>query len=271
MEIIMSICPRRILVVTAACLLFLAGSRPAQAVVLNWDSAAWAPGSLINSYDLNGDAVNDITVQITSQNANIWQNDPTSGLQTPVVNQTLTGGLVPVQNSLMLAANLHTNSNATIQISFTGSTGFLANNVSFTIFDIDVTTNSDIISGIYGVAPDGTHVAATITNVGPATLLSGGALTYKLTGTAASPDNSGNGNATISFGSTVSDVFFTFGNTAGAPRYQDIALSDISFTPVPEINPAATGTGSCLLAFGLTLLARKRAKSKATRLGAAES
>jgi hypothetical protein len=267
----MSICPRRLSVVTAACLLFLAGSQAAQAVILDWGNVAWAPGSLINSYDLNGDAVNDVTVQITSQNANIWQTDPTSGMQTPVVNQTLTGGLVPAQNSLMLAANLHTNSNSTVQISFTGASGFLANNVSFTLFDIDVTTNSDIISSIYGVAPDGTQVAATITNVGPAVTLSGSGLTYKLTGNAASPDNSGNGNATISFGSTISDVFFTFGNTAGAPRYQDIAIGDVSFTPVPEINPAATATGSCLVAFGLTLAARKRAKNKASRLDAAQS
>ena len=43
-----------------------------------------------------------------------------------------------------------------------------ASNVSFTIFDIDVTTNSDIINNIYGVAHDGSHVAATITNVGSA-------------------------------------------------------------------------------------------------------
>jgi hypothetical protein len=271
MEIIMSTFPLRISAVTAACLLFLAGPRTAQAVVLDWDSVAWAPGSLNNSYDLNGDAVNDVTVKITSQNPGIWQSDPTSGTQTPAINQTLTGGLVQPQNSLMLAANLHTNSNSTVQISFTGSSGFLANNVSFTIFDIDVTTNSDIISNIYGVAADGTHVAATITNVGSAVTLGGSALTYTLTGNAASADNSGNGNATISFGSSISDVFFTFGNTAGAPRYQDIAIGDVTFTPVPEINPAVTAVGSCFLAVGLTIFARRRAKLRASGLGAAGS
>lgn len=269
MEIIMSTFPRRLSAVTAACLLFLAGSRAAHAVVLDWDSVAWAPGALINSYDLNGDAVNDVTVKITSQNANIWQNDPTSGLQTPVVNQTLTGGLVPAQNSLMIAANLHTNSNSTVQISFTGPNGFLANNVSFTLFDIDVTTNSDIISNIYGVAANGTHVAATITNLGSAVTPGGSGLTYTLTGNAVSPDNSGNGNATISFGTSISDVFFTFGNTAGAPRYQDIAIGDVTFTPVPEINPTVTAVGSCVLAFGLTVFARRRAKLRASGLHAA--
>lgn len=258
----MSIFPRRVSLVGALCLLIgLAAAHSAKALVLDWDGVAWSPGSLINSYDLNGDSVNDITVTITTQQANIWQNDPTSGTQTPVVNQTLTGGILPPQNSLMLAANLHTNSNATVQLSFPGTLGSI--NVSFTIFDIDVTTNADVISSIYGVALDGTHIAATITNVGPAVTLSGSGLTYKLTGNAASPDNSSNGNVTISFGSNmITDVFFTFGNTAGAPRYQDIAIGDINFTPVPEVNPAAVSVGSCLLAAGMIMSVHRRRKAK---------
>jgi hypothetical protein len=257
----MSIFSRRVSIVGAVCLLIgLAATHSANALVLDWDGVAWSPGSLVNSYDLNGDSVNDVTVTVSSQQ-NIWQNDPTSGIQTPVVNQTLTGGILPPQNSLMLAANLHTNSNATVQLSFPGTLGSI--NVSFTIFDIDVTTNADVISNIYGVALDGTHIAATITNVGPAVTLSGSGLTYKLTGNAASPDNSSNGNVTISFGSNmITDVFFTFGNTAGAPRYQDIALGDIDFTPVPEINPAAVSVGSCLVAVGMMVFVHRRRKAK---------
>jgi hypothetical protein len=264
MEIIMSILPRRLSIVGAACLLFgLATTQSANALVLDWDGVAWSPGSLINSYDLNGDALNDVTVTVNSQQANIWQNDPTSGIQTPVVNQTLTGGILPPQSSLMLAANLHTNSSATVNLSFPASLGAI--NVSFMIFDIDVTTNADIISNIYGVALDGSHVAATITNVGSGVTLSGSGLTYKLTGNAASPNNSSNGNVTITFGSTlISDVFFTFGNTAGAPRYQDIALGDVNFTPVPEMNPAAVSVGSCLLAVGMMVFVHRRRKSKAS-------
>jgi hypothetical protein len=168
----------------------------------------------------------------------------------------------------MIAGNLHTNTNLTVQISFnTGTTwATAANNVSFTIFDIDITTNSDIINSIYGVAPDGTHVAATITNVGPVVTLTGSGLTQTLTGNAASLDNSGNGNATISFGTTVTDVFFTFGNNAGAPRYQDIAIGDISFTPVPEINPATASALSCLLALGAMMAFHRRAKLKRLQL-----
>lgn len=257
----------RFSVFSAILLALLAGwTGTANALVLDWDSVAWTPGSLNNSYDLNGDSINDITVALTAQNATVWTNDPTSGDMTPAVNQTMTGGLSPVQKSLMLAGDLKTNSNVTFHLSFTGGQPG-ANNVSFTIFDIDVTTNADIISSIYGVAPDGTHVAATITNLGSAVSLSGTGLTQQLDGIAASPNNSSNGNATISFGSAlIYDVFFTFSNTNGAPRYQDIGIGDITFTPVPEINPTLSAAVSCLLAVGLTIFAQRRAqRRRATR------
>jgi hypothetical protein len=257
----------RFCVFAAVVLTLLGGfSNSARALILDWDAVAWSPGSLVNSYDLTGDSIDDITVSITSKQANIWAIDPTSGTQTPVDNQTLTGGLSPAEDSLMLAADLKTQSDVTVQLSFTGVYAGAAN-VSFTLFDIDVTTNSDIISEIYGVASDGSHVAATITNVGSAVTLTGSGLTQTLTGNSASANNTGNGNATISFGSTVIyDVFLTFSNTSGAPRYQDIAFGDISFTPVPEINPAVVSVGSCLLAIGLIAFAHRRAKLRARRV-----
>lgn len=270
----MSIFPGRHSVVPALllALLFLGGAASAgAAVVLDWDTVTWNPGDLTNSYDVTGDGKTDITVKVTSQQANIWALDPTSGSQAPVVNQTLTGGLIPAQNSLMLAANLKTHSDTTIQLNFIGGQ-YGAANVSFTIFDIDVTTNSDIISGIYGVALDGSHIAATLSNVGSGVTVTGSGLTYVLEGNTPSANNTSNGNVTLTFGSTIiTDIFFTFSNTAGAPRYQDIGIGDITFTPVPEINPAMTAGGSCLLALGLTFVARRRAKNKASRLDLANS
>jgi len=269
----MSIFPRGCSVVRALLLAGLLGSAAISSratVVLDWDSVGWTSGSLSNSYDITGDGVTDVTVSATSQPSNIWTNDPTTGTLTPTINQTLTGGLSPVQNSLMLAANLKTHSDVTVQISFTGGNQ-LGKDVSFTIFDIDVTTNSDIISGIYGVALDGSQVAATITNVGSAVNPVGTGLGAVFTVNSPSPDNSSNGNITISFGSAVlTDVFFLFSNNAGAPRYQDIAIGDITFTPVPEINPAMTAAGSCLLAVGLTIFARRRAKVRANSFRAVQ-
>src|SRR5256714_4922684 len=245
-----------------ACLLLGWAASSGATVVLDWDAVTWNPGDLTNSYDVTGDGQTDVTVTITSQQANIWALDPTSGSQAPVVNQTLTGGVSPAENSLMLAANLHTKSDATIQLNFTGGQ-YGANNVSFTMFDIDVTTNADIISNIYGVALDGSHVAATITNLGSTILLTGLGLTQQLEGIVASPNNSGIGNATLSFGPTIiTDIFFTFSNTAGAPRYQDIGIGNVSFTPVPEINPAIASVVSCLFAVGLTVVLQRRRKLK---------
>lgn len=250
--------------------LLVAAPNAAQGLVLDWGAITWNDGSLINSYDLNSDAINDITVTITSQQANIWALDPATGTQTPTVNQSLTGGLVPAEDSLNLAANLKTQSDVTIHLSFTGALPGAAN-VSFTLFDIDVTTNGDIISGIYGVAYDGTFIAATIINVGSAVTLTGTGLTQVLTGNAASADSgpgSSNGNATITFGSTIiTDIFFTFSNTSGAPRFQNIGIGDISFTPVPEVNPAATAVASCTAAAMLTFVMQRRARRARQKAG----
>ena len=268
----MRIFPGRLGIIIALAVASLVAA-PARAVVLDWDSVTWNPGELTNSYDVTGDAVNDITILMTSQQANVWALDPTTGTQSPVVNQTMTGGLVPVQSSLFLAANLHTNSNASVQISFTGVPGmFAAQNVSFTLFDIDLTADRDIISNIYGVAPDGTLIAATITNIGSSVILSGSGLTQTLTDLSAVADNSSNGNATISFGSAIiTDVFFTWGNSAGPPKFQDLAIGDITFTPVPEINPAAMSVASCLVAAGLVVFAHRRAKGRASRQDSSKS
>jgi hypothetical protein len=241
----------------------LAGwAAPAKALVLDWDGVAWTPGSLSHSYDVSGDGLTDVTLTIASQQNNIWTTDPTTGTQTPAINQTLTGGLSPVQNSLMLAANLKTQSDVTVQLNFTGGQ-YGAGNVSFSIFDIDVTTNSDIISNIYGVALDGSLVAATITGIGSTVTLSGTGLNQVLTGNGSAANNSSNGNVTISFGSTIiTDVFFMFSNTSGAPRYQDIGIGDINFTPVPEINPAISAVASCLGALGLTAVMQRRSRRR---------
>ena len=261
----MSISRNRLYVVFALVLTLLLGgwAHSAHALILDWDGVAWTPGSINNSYDLNGDAVNDITVKMTKRgNGPVFTNDPATGGMTPAINQSLTGGLSPVQNSLMIAGDLYTNTDLTVQISFTGTIPG-ATNVSFSIFDIDVTTNSDIISAIYGLAPDGTHVAATLTNIGSSVSLTGSGLNQVLTGNATSPNNSSNGNVTISFGSTlITDVFFTFSNNAGAPFYQDIAIGDITFTPVPEINPAITASMSCLVALGLAVFMQRRARRR---------
>lgn len=251
----------RFYVFAAVFLALLGGSAtPAHALVLDWDAVAWADGSTNNSYDLNGDAINDITVAMTLNDQATWAADPTTGTLTPAVNQSLTGGVSPWENSLNLSANLKTQSDVWIHISFTGAQPGAAD-VSFTIFDIDITTNSDIIGTIVGIALDGTFVPATITNVGSAVTLTGSGFGQQLTGNAPAADHSSNGNATISFGSTIiTDVFFNFSNSSGTHQFQNIAIGDINFTPVPEINPAATAAGSCIAVMVVSAVLKRRAR-----------
>jgi len=50
---------------------------------------------------------------------------------------------------------------------------------------------------------------------------------------------------------------FTYGSGGPSgvtdPTYQHVGIDGISFTPIPEVNPAWSAVGSCLLAFALIL------------------
>lgn len=239
---------------------------PARAVVLDWSAVSWTPGSLSNSYDVDGSSQNgnDISLAITG-NTNQFTTDPATGTATPSIATSLEGG-TGGDHSLMLAGNLNTQTNFTITVTFTGLYN-AATDVSFTIFDIDMGADPEMLVGIYGLLSDGvTKVAPTITNIGSAVQLTGTGLDQVLTGNAASPDtgaNSGNGNVTISFGSTAIQSFtFDFKNGGGPPRFQSISLHDINFTPVPEINPTLAAVLSCFAAAGLMVFHRNRVRAR---------
>jgi hypothetical protein len=234
--------------------LVLAVAGPAHAALVDWDTLTWAQGSLSNTYDLDPSPGNDVTISM-SGNTGTLTNDANTGTMTPAITMSLTGGLSPTENSLQLAADLHTNSKITFAVDFSSQFVNGVAWVSFKIFDIDLDTNNDKIRTIYGIALDGSHVAATITNVGSAVSLTGIGLSQVLLGTGDAPDTgpgSSNGNATISFGATpIVGFSFIYANGAGGPKYQEIAISDIFFLPIPEIDPAAFVVVLCGLA-GLT-------------------
>lgn len=236
------------------------------ALVLDWSTANWTPGDLNNSFDVDGDTVSDITVSITGDTTHL-RPDITTGVQTPAITNSLEGGLGPTNFSLQLAADLKTQDAIIVGVSFSAQYTFGVENVSFTIFDIERGTDNERIINIYAIALDGTtQLAGTVSNLGSSVSLSGSGLTQVLTGIANSPDtggSSGNGNATISFGSqAIRGFFFTFENDSGPPRYQSIGISDISFSPVPEVNPTVGAAAVCL--FGI--LAMKTSRRELRRL-----
>lgn len=239
-----------------AAVLLAAGN--AHAVVLDWSNVAWTPGSLSNSYDVDGTVGNDITIAL-SGNTNKLTVDPATGIAAPHINNSLQGGYGG-DHSLYLGGDLSTQTNFTVTVTFTGQYN-AATNVSFTIFDIDMGADREKILNIYGLLSDGTKVAGTITGLGSAVSLAGTGLSQVLTGNAAVDNtgaNSGNGNATISFGShAITSFSFDFKNDGGPPRFQSIGLFDIDFTPVPEINPAWVGAGACVLGGFIALRFRR--------------
>jgi len=244
-------------------------SFPSQAVTLNWDAEAWTPGTLTNSYNVDSSVPgNDLTVTLGGTTGELV-NDSVNNLPTPNINQNLEGGLSPVQNSLNVAIDLGKKDRfVTVTITFSASYTQGVENVSFTLFGIDQASGGsnlyiDEISSISALSIDGvTQIAPTITGVGSAVTLSGTGVNQLLTGAANVPNGgagSGAGNATISFNATgIRSITFTFGaggNSAVNPIFQDISLHDVTFSPVPELNPTALATCACL--FGLLGVKRR--------------
>lgn len=275
MEIIEMRTSRSLIYVVALALGLAGWTATAQALVLDWDTVAWAPGATNRSFNVDpANPGSDLTVAFTGS-TDKFRNDPTTGLATPSINQSLEGGMNPVQNSLNLGVDFHQNSTITCTVNFSALYTLGVENVSFTIFNIDFFSSGpdswqDVIKSISAVSADGvTLVAPTISNLGPSVTLSGTGLNQALTGNALVPDTgagSGAGNVTISFGSTpIRSFSFTYADGIGSkpnPTFQNISIGDISFTPVPEINPAISASVSCVIAIGLTVFVQRRARMR---------
>ncbi len=249
-------------------------SANAHAVILDWDSVSWAAGSLTNSYDIDpSSAGNDITVAVTTNGAVAFQAEVVSPFpMTPATNQSFQGGLVTTENTLCLALNLASNAQSvTVTISLSSLYTAGVSNVSFKIFDIDFVNGDgsayqDQLSSIRALSIDGTTLIAPTITTSLNNSLSGSGTNQVVTGTAATSDlgaGSGDGNVTIDFGSNAIKSFtFTYGSGPlfADPTFQHIGIYDLSFTPVPEMNPVWPSILSCATAAGFVLRLRKRAR-----------
>ena len=246
--------------------LLLVSAGGAQALVLDWSSATWTPGATSGGIEVDGARPgNDVMISL-SGNLNKLRTDPGSGTATPAILNRFQGGLSSPDHSLHFFVNAGTQTEITVTITFSAAYVQGVENVSFSLFDIDKTTDAEMFKNIYATDVNGNQIAANISNLGSGVSLSGTGLTQLLTGNAAANDagaGSGSGNATIGFGANAIRSFtFTFDNSSGPPRVQEFGLYDISFTPVPEINPAWTAAFSCFAAVGLVFSHRRSVQRK---------
>lgn len=237
-----------------------------QALTIDWDSVPWTNGSLINSLDVDpARPGNDVTVTVSGNTGLLQPELASPNPQTPAVTRAFDGGLTPGERTLSLAVDFTNQSQTiTVTIDFSAQYAQGVSNVSFTIFDVDFSNTSgntyqDQLSSIRAVGIDGSLIAPIITTSANNTL-SGTGLNQVVNGTVSTTDtgtNSGRGNVTISFGSAAIRSFtFTYGSGTGTvadPTYQHIGLHDITFTPVPEVNPALGAVFSCIGAILLVL------------------
>lgn len=233
----------------------------ASGIVLDWDSATWTAGALSQSYDIDpAKTGTDVTLTIGGSTGEL-AGDRVNNQPTPQVNTNLHGGQNPVQNGLNVAMDLgRKDRSISVTISFSSLYVNGVSNVSFSIFGIDQAAGGsnlyiDEIRSISALLADGTSAAASITNVGSAVSLSGTGLAQTLTGIANVPTTgagSGAGNATISFNTdgirSITLVFGAGGNSAVNPLFQEISISDLTYSPVPEMNPTAITAALCLAA-----------------------
>ncbi|HWM25010.1 MAG TPA: hypothetical protein VNP98_09295 [Chthoniobacterales bacterium] len=251
----------RFFIACSTAFLFVAACPDSRALTIDWDSVPWTNGSLINSLEVDPTRPgNDVTVAVSGNTPQLQPELASPNPMTPAVTRAFDGGLVPGQNTLSLAVNFTNQSQViTVTVDFSAQYAQGVTNVSFTIFDVDFSNTSgntyqDQLTAIRAVGIDGTLIAPTITTSANNTL-SGTGLNQVVNGIASTTDtgaNSGRGNVTISFGTAAIRSFtFTYGSGSGTvadPTYQHIGLHDITFTPVPEMNPAWSAALSCLAA-----------------------
>ena len=265
--------PRYLSIVTI--LGVLVSCTTAQAIVLDWDTVTWANGSLSNSYDIDpANPGNDVTVTVAGNTAQLVSES--TGQLTPAITTNVTGGLSPVQNALTLKLDLTSQAQAvTITFNFSALYPQGVNNVSFSIFDVDFASSSgnsganfqDQIRNITATTVGGATISPLSITTSSANALTGSGLGQVVTGIATAGDTTSAGNVLIDFGTAAITSFtFTYGSGSGTnadPTAQHIAIGDISFTPVPEMNPAWTAFGSCgFAALGALLHRRKVRKAQ---------
>jgi hypothetical protein len=221
---------------------------------LDWTNVSWSAGSLSNTYDVDGDAVNDVTITISGDTSALVGGYPS-------ITTALEGGLGMPDEGLEFRVDF-ANASQSITVTVTFLNDFVgAKDVSFSLFDIDASRIGasgnyryrDFLDGITATGDSG--VIAPNLTAGTADAIAGSGTNQTVTGNTAAADtgaSSGDGNVYVSYGTNnVNSFSFTFGNTGsvrtGNPQEQTFVLHDLSFKPkVPEVSSSRLAILVCL-------------------------
>lgn len=252
----------RCLTLVLSLLLGLLGISGAEAVVLDWSAVAWTAGSLSNSFDVDGDSVNDINITISGDTSALVSGYPTIGT-------ALQGGLGSVDEALEFRVNF-ANASQSITVTVTFLNDYQdATDVSFSLFDIDAnrvgaSSNYRFRDYVDEIAASGDAglIAATITP-SSANSVAGSGTNQTITANATAPDtgaSSGDGTVDVNFGTNhINSYSFTFGNTgsilSGNPQEQSFAIHDVTFKKtIPEVGTMVMAVVICTGTVGLRIL-----------------
>lgn len=209
-------------------------SCPAGTLLFDWDTQTWTAGTLSNSYSLTGIG----SVGFAISNPATFLNNATLGGQSPAEQTTVTGGLSPVQSSLMQLVDM-ANTSQTVQTTITLATAVPG--AQFRIFDVDYAAgqfaDKVTVVGYY----NGNAVNPTLTNGSSNYVI--GTSAY---GDVTSADTSGNGNVVVTFSAPIDQIVINYGNHSLAPAnpgQQGVTIHDVTFcTPRAVLNVSKSST-----------------------------
>jgi hypothetical protein len=232
-------------------------------VVFDWPAPpGWTAGSptggQTDTQSFTSVNPNDITVAVNNSGTGPQGMNFHAGYPQISANP-LTGGLTGV-NGLQFYADSSQSFGNYIRVTVTFDTPVI--NLSFQIWDVDAVAGqfADKISNIQAVGPGGITVGpdSVTSAVAGYNTISGTGLSTVVLGTANANNSTNQGTIDITFNGPITQFSFEWSNNDPALGAQAIALGPLTYTPVPENNPASLSLSFCLAAILFERLRRRR-------------
>ncbi len=230
-------------------------------VVFNWPNSGWTAGApntgQTKTQSFTSVTTNDITVSI--YNSGVGNH---GGY--PAINSTeTTSGLSGVN-----ALQLYLDNSAAVGnfLRVTVSFATPVTNLSFQLWDCDAAPGQfiDTFKNIQALAVGGATVGADsiASEVAGYNTITGSGLGAVISGTAGATNTTNEGTVDIAFNQPITQFSFEWSNADSGRGAQAVGLSPITYTVVPESNPAYFGVASCAGAILCEVLRRKKGREK---------